>query len=999
MSTPSPSTGGEKAAHLLTLASSVFLCGALLWPALASGAHQGWPLTLTQLLVLAALLSWVLGMLIARRLEWRPTALDLPLLLLAALICVQLIIGNGALARWALAPPPGDPAQAAALPTPFFSIGTVSGAQTAQSLLVFLTYAAVYVLVVNLLRRRSQLDRLVQTLLLFGGALAFVALIDYLARDSWLLWWREGPRLARLTGPFVNPDHFATWLVMLTCLGAGYVAARRASGRPGLRWREMLRSRAEREAAIRRDLPAVGVALTLLAALFTLSRGALLSLAVALLAALAVRKRTGRIGGWTLLVGALAATTVGGAIWIGLDPLVARLGETDHVKRWLQWTSTMPMLGAFPLFGVGLGAYKDIFFRYQPAVLEPGRVYFPYAHNDLLQFVVETGPLGAALLCFAIWRVGRDLVGAHLLGQGSCPVGGGAGRDAQRHHAFSVAIALGALAAVFAVMIHSLLDFSARIPADGILAAACLGIATVALHTRFTAEGDEDLSPVRARALTGRIVPLGAAAALAALALAWVAARPALVETQLAGVTGAGALARADRAVGVDARNIRARRMRAELRLDAAREIWRNAPTDETARARAAGLVAGAVEDLRTAIGLRPTEPFLHERLAVASATAAVLEPARAVEHRARSLSHLARAIALAPEDPLLYLTEAVVAASGPGARLELGLGAAREAVQRDPTLLPELVDRFLPLRLGPAQWLAAIPVSTVDRLQLGDLLERRGVLEEAGEIYSRAVETATGPEAPLAHWILARWLLRTGNLQTAARQAEAGLARDPDNPELLLARADALSGLSKPSALAAYEGALRAAEAQEVKGTREPFGALIENARLRALVAQRLEGSPRTQPLRYQRALARYLTDQRMWSPSLVEWERVLAQSPDDALGHFSRGLALDASGNPDQAIDEYRKAVSLDDHNSAYRRRLAQRLWDTEQFYQAINEWRSLTGLQPANIETRLSLARAFVRVGERSEASREYEQILALAPGHPEARQALGRLRHTP
>jgi len=995
MSTPGPSAGGEKAAHLLSRASSVFLCGALLWPALAAGAHQGWPLALTQLLVLVALLCWILDMLGARRFEWRPTALDLPMLLLAALIGLQLVIGTGALTTWALAPPPPDPAEAAALPTPFFWVGTVSRPQTAQSLLLFLTYAAVYLLVVNRVRRRSQLDRLVQTLLVFGGALAFVALIDYLARESWLLWWREGPRVARLTGPFVNPDHFATWLVMLTCLGAGYVAARRAAGGPDRPWRVMLRSHAEREAAIRRDLPAVGVAVTLLAAIFTLSRGALLSLAIALPAAVAVRRRTGRIGGWTLLVGGLAALTIGGAIWIGLDPLVARVGETDHVKRWLQWTSTLPMLGAFPLFGVGLGAYKDIFFRYQPAALEPGRVYFPYAHNDLLQFIVETGPLGAALLAFAVWRVGRDLVGAHLLGQGRCPVGGGAGPDAQRHHAFSVAIALGALAAVLALLIHSLLDFSARIPADGILAAACLGIATVALHTRFTAEGAEDLVPLRARALTGRIVPLGAAAAFAALALAWVAARPALVETRLAAITGAGALARVDRAVALNGDSVRARRMQAALRLDAAQEIWRTGPTDETARARAAGLVAGAVEDLRTAIGLRPTEPFLHEKLGVAFATAAVLEPGRAIEHRARSLSHLARAIALAPEDPLLYLTKARVAVSEPGARLELGLGAAREAIRRDPALLPELVDRFLPLRLSPAQWLTAIPASTVDRLQLGDLLERRGVLEEAGEIYSRAAEMA-GPEAPLAHWILARVLLQRGNFQGAAREAEAGLARDPDNPELLLIRADALGGLSTPSALAAYEGALRAAEALDVKGVHEPFGAVLENARLRELAAQRLEGSPRTHPLRYRRALARYLTDQRMWRASLVEWERALAHSPDDALGHFSRGLALDALGMRDQAIDEYRKAVSLDDHNPAYRERFAQRLWDTEQFYQAINEWRSLTGLQPANIETRLALARAFARVGERSEASREYEQVLAMAPGHPEARQALGRLR---
>lgn len=999
MSTPGPSAGGEGAARLLRRASTVLLYGAVLWPALASGAYRGWPLALTQLLVLGALLGWTLAMLAARRFERRPTALDLPLLCLALLFAAQVALGSGPLVTWALSGPPPDPAQPAALPTPILAAGTVSRVQTVESLLLFLTYAAVYGLVVNLIRRRVEVDRLVRTLVIFGGAVAFLSLLDYLARESWLFWWREGPRVARLAGPFVNPDHFAAWLVMLTCLGAGYLAARRAAGRHDAPWRTVFRSREAREATIRRSLPAVGVGLTVLAAIFTLSRGALLSLVIALLAAFAVRRLAGRLGGGGLAAGTVAAAVLGAAIWIGLDPLVARVGGTDHVKRWIQWASTLPMLGAFPVLGVGLGAYKDAYFRFQPASLEPGQVYFPYAHNDLLQFVVETGLPGAALLVFAIARIGRDLIGAHLLGQGRCPAGGGVGDEARRHHGFSVGVAVGALAAVLALLIHSLLDFSARIPADGVLAAACLGIATVVLHTRFTPEGEEDLVAARSIPVTGRTVPVATAAVALALAVAVVLIVPALSESRLARAAGPDALRWADQAVAGNPWSVRALRVRADLKLEAARQLWRGQAADEAARARAAILAGDSIGDLRAALALRPTEPFLHESLGVAYATQASLDSVHASELRARALAHLARAIALAPESPSPYRSLAVVAISGPEARLDLGLGAAREAVGRDPGLLSELVDRLLPLRLSSAQWLMVVPASETERLRLGDALERRGLLGEAAAVYAATVGASPGSAQPLARWIFACLLLRTLRFEDAVAQAEAGLARDPDNPELQLARADGLAGHARPAALAAYEGALRAAEALSLKGARAPFPAALEDSRLRALVTDRLDGAARVSPLRYRRALARYLTAQKMWGPALVEWERVLAEAPEDALGHFSRGLVLDAHGRADEAIDEYRKAVSLDGRAVAYRQRFAQRLWDTEQFYQAINEWQTLTGLQPDNLQTRLALARAYARVGERDRAARELEQILARAPGQAEARQALARLRQAP
>src|SRR5436309_15387617 len=69
-----------------------------------------------------------------------------------------------------------------------------------------------------------------------------------------------------------------------------------------------------------------------------------------------------------------------------------------------------------------------------------------------------------------------------------------------------------------ALLTHSLLDFNVRIPANGLLAAGLLGIATVAAHTRFSGEGAQLLSGTRAAALGS-----GARGAVALIALVVVA--------------------------------------------------------------------------------------------------------------------------------------------------------------------------------------------------------------------------------------------------------------------------------------------------------------------------------------------------------------------------------------------------------------------------------------------------------------------------------------------
>src|SRR5262249_49746982 len=154
-------------------------------------------------------------------------------------------------------PPSGTLEIPATVPSPLITLGTVAPHHTARSLGVLLTYAAVYVLVVNVIRTRHQLERLVISLVTFGGVLAFLALVDNLAGEARLLQWRDTPLAGRVAGTFSNPDHFAAWLSMLICLGLGALAARRAEAPAALG--KLLRSRELREEAVRRYLPFIGL--------------------------------------------------------------------------------------------------------------------------------------------------------------------------------------------------------------------------------------------------------------------------------------------------------------------------------------------------------------------------------------------------------------------------------------------------------------------------------------------------------------------------------------------------------------------------------------------------------------------------------------------------------------------------------------------------------------------------------------------------------------------
>lgn len=106
----------------------------------------------------------------------------------------------------------------------------------------------------------------------------------------------------------------------------------------------------------------------------------------------------------------LAATgAVIAAIWYGLTPLAERLLATTGEEVRLEVFAIM--LWEFParwhLHGVGLGGFEAAFRPFQPGHISG---WFDYAHNDALQWLIETGVPGILLagsVVVALLRRGR----------------------------------------------------------------------------------------------------------------------------------------------------------------------------------------------------------------------------------------------------------------------------------------------------------------------------------------------------------------------------------------------------------------------------------------------------------------------------------------------------------------------------------------------------------------------------------------------------------------
>ena len=316
---------------------------------------------------------------------------------------------------------------------------------TKIELLKAVTYLLLFFLALQSFRTAEQWKSFVWFLVTLGSFVSLLAIVQYFTFNGKLYWFRVLPQGVVPFGPFINHNHFAGFVELISP--------------PGL---AMLLT-----GAVRRDKLPLLILLSVLpigALALSASRGGISSFLFELvLLAFLVRKK-GEGSRQLLMAGGLAlvAGLLGHLAGIGVDGRAVRAfnpGDLSHDRRVSIYGDTWRMVRDHPWTGTGLGTLETVFPRYESYY---DGLVVDHAHNDYLELLADTGLIGG--VC--------NLAFLGLLGW--------LGLSHLHRATGSVCRSLycGALVACSGLLLHSMVDFNFHIPSNATLFILLAAMAT-----------------------------------------------------------------------------------------------------------------------------------------------------------------------------------------------------------------------------------------------------------------------------------------------------------------------------------------------------------------------------------------------------------------------------------------------------------------------------------------------------------------------------------------
>lgn len=329
---------------------------------------------------------------------------------------------------------------------------------------------ALLFVVLTLTTSVSRLRALLIVTVFVGVIEAIYGLLVYFAGDELGL-WNPGHAQVTISGTYVNQNHFAGLLEMAIPAAMGlYMSLRRGQEGP------------PRRRGIVRVLFAFilthrgGILFCILmmvaALILTNSRGGIGALAIGLAVAIAIAVLKKGARAAELRLGLLVVSVaVAAVIWLGSGQIYERLHSTGLAsQRGDLRELSYRMIGDSPVVGTGVGTYRWVFPSYKDSRF--GSYFYDHAHNDFLEILGEQGFLGFLLLFSGLFLIFLTLL-----------------RDYWRRRDPLVRGALfAAIAGCTSLMIHGLVDFNLRIPANTSYFFALLGCGLVAGSLQRKAE-------------------------------------------------------------------------------------------------------------------------------------------------------------------------------------------------------------------------------------------------------------------------------------------------------------------------------------------------------------------------------------------------------------------------------------------------------------------------------------------------------------------------------
>jgi O-antigen ligase len=339
---------------------------------------------------------------------------------------------------------------------------------------------------------RSHWRRIALTIALIAAAsFEFLYGVNEAATRRYAIWgWKNKLIFNRVTGTFVNPNHFAHYLAIIIPVAAFLAAWAWHHAAPDGAPVARRIARLIEKNMLPFGIGVLGATGCLAGILVGQSRGALLALfcATALVGTIAMARMhafraSRRRRALFVTTGALSSLLLLGLLiaWLGTARTIQRFepNETETVTlvgRTVGWKVAFGVWRLFPIFGSGAGTFVN---ASGMAQTDSFAILFDHAHDDYLELAATTGILGFGIGAIALfggcWSLVRITFGARAEGS-------------YRRRAFQAA----ALTSIAIAMVHAVFDFNFFIPANPATLAAIAGAAVSSYGHSFDADATAD---------------------------------------------------------------------------------------------------------------------------------------------------------------------------------------------------------------------------------------------------------------------------------------------------------------------------------------------------------------------------------------------------------------------------------------------------------------------------------------------------------------------------
>lgn len=405
----------------------------LLFGPLAAGAVRPWATFVLEIGAALMFALWVVRQAASEMVQVTSNPLFPSMVVFGALIVLQLVTGATA-----------------------YRYHTFSGT------LLYCAYGLFCFLVVQCLRRSSQIKTLALVFSAYGFMVAMFAVLQSITSNGKLYWLRT-PRFGGwIYGPYVNHNHYAGLMELLVPIPLVFFLTHHARGS-------------------RKVMAALTAGVMASTIFLSGSRGGMAAFLIQM-AVLGVvllkQQRTRRI---SIGLSFFLLIVIGLLIWLGGSDLTKRVASINvEARKELAGgmrtaidRDGLRMFAEKPVLGWGLGVFPDVYPRYRSFYTT---FFVNQAHNDYLQLLVEMGALGFATMLWFVVLLYRSAI--KKLGNWTEDING--------------AVALATMIGVTGILVHSFVDFNLQIPANAALFYVLCAIA--AIEPRF---GQSRRKPVR----------------------------------------------------------------------------------------------------------------------------------------------------------------------------------------------------------------------------------------------------------------------------------------------------------------------------------------------------------------------------------------------------------------------------------------------------------------------------------------------------------------------